>query len=80
VVARSGEVAFVRRDAEAVDLRVWVRDGPGAYPRERFPETEWWRSVQKTSAKPPGGHKPDRMIVAGYASVSAVCFQTRNVG
>jgi hypothetical protein len=75
VVARSGEVALIRRDTEAVDLRVWVRYRPGAYAREGFPETEGWRSVQKTRAKPPGGHKPDRMVVAGYASVSAVCLQ-----
>lgn len=39
VVARGGEVALVRGDAEAVDLRVWVRYGAGADAGEGFPES-----------------------------------------
>lgn len=33
-----GEEALVRGDAQAIHLRVWVLDRPGADPRERFPE------------------------------------------
>ena len=40
VVASGCEVSFIRRDAEAVDLRVWVLDGTGAYTRESFPEAD----------------------------------------
>lgn len=38
VVAGGGEEALVGRDAEAVDLRVGMRDRPGADAGERFPE------------------------------------------
>jgi len=40
VVARSSEVALVGRDAEAIDLRVGVLDGTGAYAGEGFPEAD----------------------------------------
>lgn len=39
VVPRRGEVALVRRDAEAVYLRVGMWDRAGANAREGFPET-----------------------------------------
>lgn len=38
VVARCGEEALVGRDAQAVDLRIGVRDGPRTNTRERLPE------------------------------------------
>ena len=38
VMAGSGEVAFVRGDAEAVYLAVWVGNCAGANATERFPE------------------------------------------
>lgn len=40
VVAGGGEVALVRRDAEAVHLRVGVGDGAGADAAEGFPEPD----------------------------------------
>lgn len=40
MVAGGGEIAFVGRDAKAVDLRIWVRNRPGAYSRQRFPESD----------------------------------------
>lgn len=40
VVASSSEVALVWRDAEAVDLRVWMLNCPGAYAREGFPKAD----------------------------------------
>lgn len=40
VVASSSEVALVGRDAEAIDLRVWVLNCPGAYAREGFPKAD----------------------------------------
>lgn len=40
VVAGSSEVALVGRDAEAIDLRVWVLNCPGAYAGEGFPKAD----------------------------------------
>lgn len=50
VVAGGGEVAFVGRDAEAVDLRIGVRNRAGAYSGQRFPESDVnMRSVQNAT-------------------------------
>jgi hypothetical protein len=40
VMAGSGEKALVGGDAESVDLRIGVLDGPRADPRESLPESE----------------------------------------
>jgi hypothetical protein len=75
VVASSGEVAFIRRDAEAVDLRVWVRYRPGAYPREGFPEPGARESVQSSTRKaPPSVDEPDGMVISRCNSM-LVCLQ-----
>jgi hypothetical protein len=40
VVSRSGEEAFVGRDAKTIDLRVWVGYRARAYPGKCFPEAD----------------------------------------
>jgi hypothetical protein len=55
VVARGGEVALIRRDAEAVDLRLGVLDGAGADARESLPEAVDGREVGQKAGLSDGG-------------------------
>lgn len=72
VVAGCGEEAFVRGDAEAVDLRVGMRDGSRADAGEGLPEAERSaRSVQIAQTC-----VPDCVVVARFGkSVDALHSQ-----
>ena len=61
MVTSGGEVSFVGRDAEAVDLRIRVRDGAGADSREGFPKAmlSMYESEDYTELK-----LPNSVIVA----------------
>jgi hypothetical protein len=65
VVAGGGEVALVGRDAEPVDLGVWVWDGARADATEGFPEALFRMSVKRQHANACGESVPDRMVIAG---------------
>jgi hypothetical protein len=61
VVAGGGKVALVGRDAQAVYLRVGMRDCAGADAGQRFPEAS--RSVRSSQAS--WGSVPNRVVVTG---------------
>lgn len=63
MVASGGKVAFVRRDAKAIDLRVRVGDCAGANAGERFPKSDIKLSVQIATNASFGLCEPDSVIV-----------------
>jgi hypothetical protein len=65
MMASGGEVALVGRDAEAVDLRVWVGDGARANAAEGFPKALFATSVGRQYGTAIRESIPDRMVIAG---------------
>jgi hypothetical protein len=65
MVAGGGEVALVGRNAEPVDLRVWVGDGARANAAEGFPKALFAMSVGRQDKTASEKNVPDRVIIAG---------------
>lgn len=63
MVASGGKVAFIGRDAKAIDLRVWVGDRAGANAGQRFPESDIKLSVQIATNASSGLCPPNRVVV-----------------
>jgi hypothetical protein len=63
VMTGSGQITLVWRDTQPVDLRIWMRDGPGAYAGQRFPEPLGPVSVRIEVKVALGSFIPDSVIV-----------------
>ena len=71
MVASGSEEALIWRDAEAVNLRIWVWDGPGTYSRQGFPEASGLSSVRTEVKAALDSVVPDGMVVASCDCVLA---------
>lgn len=63
VVPGGSEVSFIGRDAEAIDLRVWVGNRAGANAGQRFPESDIKLSVQIATNASSGVCAPNSVVV-----------------
>jgi hypothetical protein len=73
VMTGGGKVAFIGRDTQAVDLRVWVWDGARAYSRQCLPEALGPVSVRIEVKAASGSFVPDGMVIARCDCLLAVC-------